>query len=118
MVAQTNISGGEKRTIEDLVLTRVLYLNAVIQGLVVGLVFGLVIFVATNWLVLKGGDPIGPHLYLLGQFFVGYRVSFVGSLIGFAYGAVLGFCGGYVVSKIYNWFAGRRKNAGRAGFSS
>ena len=25
---------------------------------------------------------VGPHLALLGQYFIGYRVSFVGSLIG------------------------------------
>jgi hypothetical protein len=68
--------------LEEVVLTRLLRLNAAVHGLVTGLVAGLGLFIATNWLVLKGGEVVGPHLALLGQFFVGYRVTFVGSLIG------------------------------------
>jgi hypothetical protein len=98
------------KELEEVVVTRLLRLNAALQGIVSGFVFGSIIFVATNWLVLKGGpigpegEPvIGPHLSLLSQFFVGYRVSFVGSLIGFVYGAICGFCIGYLVASIYNW---------------
>jgi len=82
---------------------RVIELEAVVGGIVAGLMTGLVVFVATNWLVLKGGDVVGPHLALLGQFFIGYRVSFLGSFVGFAYGFVFGFGGGYLVSIVYNW---------------
>jgi len=99
----------EEKALEDLVLTRVLRLNATIQGVVAGLVVGFGIFVATNWLVLKGGNPVGPHLALLGQFFIGYEVTFVGSLIGFAYGFATGFLGGYATAKIYNYFAREEK---------
>src|SRR5918992_5879444 len=88
--------------LQDAVLVQLLYLNAKVQGVVLGLFFGLAIFVATNWLVLKGGEVIGPHLALLGQFFIGYDVSFVGSLIGFAYGFVYGFIFGYFVAWMYN----------------
>ena len=83
-------------------LGHVLWLNARALGLVVGLLSGIVIFVATNWLVIKGGDPVGPHLALLSQYFIGYRVSFVGSLIGFAYAFVLGGLGGLLVGWTYN----------------
>jgi len=62
---------GPERKLEDVVLTRVLRLNATIQELVMGLMLGLAIFVATNWLVLKGGPVVGPHLSLLSQFFLG-----------------------------------------------
>lgn len=106
----------EEKKIEEVVLTRLLYLNAKVQGVVFGLVTGLGIFLATNWLVLKGGhigpagEPvIGPHLALLGHFFIGYRVTFVGSLIGFAYGFAGGFIIGYLVAKIYNRLAGQRE---------
>jgi hypothetical protein len=102
------------RALEELVLTRVIRLNAVVQGLVTGLLAGLAIFVATNWLILKGGPVVGPHLALLGQFFIGYRVTFVGSLIGFAYGFFLGFAIGYGVARIYNWLVdvrARRRHA-------
>ena len=46
--------------LEDVVRTRLLRLNATVQALVVGIVAGLIIFVATNWLVLQGGH-IGPE---------------------------------------------------------
>jgi hypothetical protein len=91
-----------EKAVEQVVLTRLLRLNATVQGVVTGIVAGLGIFVATNWLVLKGGDVVGPHLGLLGQFFIGYKVSFVGSLIGFAYAFVTGFVIGYFIARIYN----------------
>jgi hypothetical protein len=100
----------EQPSIEQIVLTRLVRLNASIQGIVTGLIVGLFVFLATNWLILKGGDIVGPHLSLLGQFFLGYRVSFVGSLIGFAYGFVVGFICGYGVARMYNWIVGLREH--------
>ncbi len=103
-----------EKALEEVVLTRLLRLNATIQGIVTGFMVGLAIFIATNWLVLKGGEVVGPHLSLLAQFFIGYRVTFGGSLIGFAYGFVGGFLGGYCIARMYNWIAGlleeRRRN--------
>ena len=98
------------KALENVVLTRVMRLNANINGLVAGIMVGLGIFVATNWLVLKGGDVVGPHLGLLGHFFIGYEVSFAGSLIGFGYGFATGFSVGYLVARIYNWVADVREN--------
>jgi hypothetical protein len=98
----------DKNALEQLVLIRTMRLNAKIQGLVTGLLGGLAIFMATNWLLLKGGQVVGPHLALLGQFFIGYRVTFVGSLVGFAYGFVCGFALGYCVSRAYNWIVALR----------
>jgi hypothetical protein len=92
----------DEKTLEKVVLTRLLRLNAMAQGVVTGIIAGLGVFIATNWLVLKGGDVVGPHLGLLGQFFIGYEVSFVGSLIGFIYAFVTGFALGYFVARIYN----------------
>jgi hypothetical protein len=99
----------DNKGLEDMVLIRMIRLDAKVHGLVIGLMLGLAIFVATNWLLLKGGEVIGPHLALLGQFFLGYRVSFVGSLIGFAYGFVSGFSIGYVVAWMYNRIADVRE---------
>jgi hypothetical protein len=50
---------------------------------------------------------------LLGQFFIGYRVTFLGSLIGFAYGFVTGSGVGYFVSIVYNWMVARRSRVPR-----
>ena len=82
--------------------TGVLRINSKVLGLALGLVFGLTIFFATNWLVMKGGDQVGPHLALLGQYFIGYRVSFFGSLIGLAYGFALGTLFGTIIGWLYN----------------
>jgi hypothetical protein len=102
------------KKLEDIVLTRLLRLNATVQGLVAGTLLGLVIFVATNWLILKASAmeneaPVGPHLALLGQYFIGYRVTFLGSLVGFVYGFAIGFLGGYLTSITYNWLVERKE---------
>jgi hypothetical protein len=93
----------QKKSLEDLIFTRTVRLNAMVQGLVTAVLVGAGLFVATNWLVLKGGEVIGPRLALLNQFFPGYEVSFLGSFVGLAYGALVGFFVGYLVAIIYNW---------------
>ena len=89
--------------LEEIIHMRVLRMNARITGLVIGLAAGVGIFIATNWLLLKGGDVVGPNLSLLGHYFIGYRVSFIGSLIGFAYAFMGGYVLGYSLARIYNW---------------
>ena len=99
-----------KRGSADIVLTRLARFNATVQGLTCGILLGGAIFLATNWLILKGGEAVGPHLGLLGQFFFGYRVTFVGSLIGLAYGFATGFITGYLAATLYNWFGMKRQS--------
>lgn len=100
---------------EDKLFTGVLWLNAKVLGLALGVICGLGIFIATNWLVIKGGDRVGPHLQLLGQYFIGYRVTFFGSLIGAGYGFAVGtLCGG-AIGWIYNRIASMRNNGNGMG---
>jgi hypothetical protein len=99
----------DEQAIEKLVLVRLMRLNAAITGVVFGLLFGLVIFLATNILLIRGGEVVGPHLALLGQFFIGYTVTFVGSCIGFLYAFFLGFAAGYLFAVIYNALASFRQ---------
>ncbi len=94
---------------------RVVRFNARLGGIAAGLVSGLALFLATNWLVLKGGRVVGPHLSLLGQFLIGYQVTFAGSLVGLGYGFVVGYVVGYSVARIYNWVAARRDRAAPLG---
>jgi hypothetical protein len=96
--------------IEPALAVQILRLEAIVQGVAWGLVAGLALFLATNFLVLKGGKVVGPHLALLRQFFIGYEVTFVGSLIGFAYAFACGFVAGYLVSLVYNRVARRKSN--------
>jgi hypothetical protein len=102
------VDGKEK--LDAALSVRVVRLEAVVQGVAWGLVAGLGLFLATNWLVLKGGRVVGPHLSLLRQFFVGYEVTFVGSLIGFVYAFACGFVAGYLVSIVYNRVTRRRSH--------
>jgi hypothetical protein len=84
-----------------------LALSAQAWGISVGLLFGGGLFLATNFLVIKGGPQMGRHLALLSQFFPGYSVSFVGSLIGFIYAFVLGWAVGRIIGGVYNKLAFR-----------
>jgi hypothetical protein len=90
----------------------VIRLNEWITGITTGVVAALVLFCATNYLVLKGGEVVGPHLALLGQVFIGYKVTFIGSLIGAAYTFVTGTLVGYGAAKVYNLIAGMSRSAG------
>jgi hypothetical protein len=91
---------------------RIVRLEALVQGVVVGTLGGLAIVVMTIWLRLKGGPVVGPHLKLLGQFFIGYDVTFRGSLIGFVWGFATGFVVGYAVSTLYNLIVAWRVRRG------
>ena len=97
---------------ETAIRIRARRLSALASGLVAGILGGAGLFLATLWLVLKGGNPVGPHLALLGQFFVGYRVTPLGSLVGLAYGSVTGFALFFCGAALYNWIAERREGGG------
>lgn len=77
-------------------------LNARAWGLSVGLVLGLGLLIATNVLIIKGGENVGAHLGLLANYFPGYRVTFLGSIIGFIYAFVLGYGLGRLIATVYD----------------
>lgn len=83
-------------------------LNARAWGIALGLLLGGGLFLATNVLVLKGGPNVGEHLQLLSVFFPGYRVTFLGSFVGFVYLFVVGYGIGRVVGSVYNWLVAGR----------
>jgi hypothetical protein len=87
---------------DEELLHAVLRLNGTLLGLVFGIVLALAIFVATAWLTIKGGPNPGRHLSLLGQFFWGYSVTWLGSVVGAFYGLVVGFAAGWIVAWVYN----------------
>jgi hypothetical protein len=87
---------------DELIVQSLAKLDGTALGVAIGLLSGLVVFIATNLLIFKGGDEIGPNLALLGQFFIGYEVSFSGSLIGFVYGLISGFVLGWLIAAIRN----------------
>ncbi len=101
---------GNRKAEEDKLFSGVLWLNTKVIGLALGIIFGLLIFIATNWLVIKGGHRVGPHLQLLSQYFIGYTVTFGGSFIGFGYGFAVGTLCGSLIGWIYNKIVMFRNN--------
>ena len=77
-------------------------LDRVALGLSMGTMAGLLVFLATIILVLKGGDVVGPKLQLLDQYFPGYSVTMSGSLLGLCYGYITGFVGGWGFAFVRN----------------
>ena len=84
-------------------------LRASVMAVVMGLTAGTGLFVATVWLVVRGGPVVGPTLGLLGQYFPGYSVTWPGAFLGFFYAAVLGGAVGWSVAFIYNSVVDRRE---------
>jgi len=95
---------GPEREVESYLLR----LNGRAWGVACGLLFGLGLFAATNFLLIVGGPNVGQHLNLLSVYFPGYAVTFVGSLIGFVYAFVVGYATGRIVSGVYNLAARTR----------
>jgi hypothetical protein len=95
---------GPEREVESYLLR----LNGRAWGVACGLLFGLGLFAATNFLLIVGGPNVGQHLNLLSVYFPGYAVTFVGSLIGFVYAFVVGYATGRIVSGVYNFAARTR----------
>ncbi|MCH7678682.1 hypothetical protein IID10_04860 [candidate division KSB1 bacterium] len=77
-------------------------IHATILALIFALVCGVGLFGMTIWLLIKGCENIGPHLELLGQYFIGYSVTWTGSVIGLFYGTVFGGICGWLIGMIYN----------------
>lgn len=77
-------------------------LRASIMAIVFGLTCGTALFVATVWLVIKGGPVVGPHLGLLGNYLPGYTVTWGGAFIGFLEASLGGALVGYAIAFVYN----------------
>ena len=80
----------------------VVRIQAGVLAIVCGVLAGTLLFLMTVWLLIKGGPHVGTHLQLLGQYFIGYSVTWTGSLVGFFYGALTGGIIGWAVGTIYN----------------
>lgn len=84
-----------------------LRLNARAWGISMGLLLGSGLFLATMFLVIRGGSNVGQRLGLLRIFFPGYSVTLVGAFVGFIYAFVLGYGLGRIIGSVYNRLAFR-----------
>jgi hypothetical protein len=76
-------------------------------GMAFGITLGGLVFLVTAVQVLVRPDPEFP-LYLLGEYFYGYTVSWEGAFLGLGWGFVTGFVAG--------WFLAFARNFGLAAF--
>ncbi len=99
---------------EELALERAIArLRAGVMAAVFGLTAGTGLWLATVWLVIRGGLEVGKHLGLLRHYFPGYSVTWGGAFVGFFYGAVVGAAAGFLLAWVYNRLADWRRG-GRA----
>ena len=77
-------------------------LDKVALGLAAGLLWGLCLFICTVWVMYAGG---GEHFSMLGRFYLGYSVSWVGAFVGLIYGFIDGFICGWLFGWLYNRFS-------------
>jgi len=71
-------------------------------GLTAGILWGVAIFIATNFLLFKGSG--GTVICGLGNIYLGYSFSFMGSLFGLIWGFINGFIAGWLFAFFYNLF--------------
>jgi hypothetical protein len=96
--AKDALTDQEQRAIEQALVR----LNGHAWGVALGLLAGLAIFVATAFLLLRGGPHVGPHLALLSVYLPGYQVTWTGAVIGLFYGLLLGYASGWAIGALYN----------------
>lgn len=77
-------------------------LNKTALGLASGILWGAAVFLATLWVMFRGG---GEHLVLLSKFYIGYGVNVGGAIVGLIYGFIDGFLCGWILAWLYNRFA-------------
>jgi hypothetical protein len=82
-------------------------LNARAWGISTGLLLGGGLFLATIFLVIRGGPMVGQHLSMLRVFFPGYSVTWLGAFVGFIYAFVVGYGLGRIIGSVYNRLAFR-----------
>jgi protoporphyrinogen oxidase len=92
----------EREAVEEAFAQAFPKIDRVALGLSLGTVGGLALFLATVWLVLKGGPVVGPNLQLLGQYLPGYTVTVPGGVLGLLYAFGIGFVGGWVIAFLRN----------------
>ena len=69
-----------------------------------GSISGLIVFLATIFLTLKGGEISSSNLQLLSQYFFGYTATIKGAFIGMAYSFSWGFLFGWLFAYLRNLF--------------
>jgi hypothetical protein len=79
------------------VLKAAIRVNTIIMAVTFGLLGGVLLWLSTAVLLLRGGHYVGLHLSLLSVFFPGYSVTWVGAWVGLLWGFVFGAVSGTIL---------------------
>ncbi len=71
-------------------------------GMALGTIWGVSIFLVTMWAVVRGH---GETLTLLGGYYLGYSVTYVGAVMGLIWGFIHCFIAGVLTALLYNMFS-------------
>ncbi len=97
----------EERALIEVAVAR---MRAGILAIVFAMVSGTGLFVATAWLLIKGGENVGATLGLLGNYLPGYAVTWPGAVLGLVYGGIVGGATRWLLARIYNRLARGRSS--------
>ena len=80
-------------------------MNARAFGFSAGVIWGLALLITTLISVWSGRSYGRYFLYSIASIYPGYSITSGGALLGLCYGFVDGFAAGWLVAKLYNFFA-------------
>jgi protoporphyrinogen oxidase len=92
--------------LETLLRQAFAHYDPIALGVAVGTVSGLGLLVATALLLFGAGSFPGPTLSLLGNYLIGYNISWPGAILGTLEAATGGFAVGFVIAKLTNFLIG------------
>jgi protoporphyrinogen oxidase len=94
------------RTLEDVLAAAFARYDARALGAAVGLVLGAGLFLATAIAILRGSGGAGSMLALIGQYLLGYEVSWAGAGVGLVGAGLGGFLFGWLLARAINGLIG------------
>ncbi|MCC6712061.1 MAG: NAD(P)/FAD-dependent oxidoreductase [Candidatus Dadabacteria bacterium] len=103
---QPRVPESVPRPIEQAIIKAFARLDKLAFALSVGTVSGLAVFMATIFLILKGGTEAYKYVGLLNQYFAGYTISIEGAFMGFGYSFFWGFIFGWLFAYMRNFLTG------------
>jgi hypothetical protein len=94
------------RTLEEVLAAAFARYDTLALGAAVGIVLGAGVFLATAVAMLRGSGDAGRILSLIGQYLVGYEVSWAGAVIGLLGAGIGGFAFGWLLARAINGLIG------------
>jgi protoporphyrinogen oxidase len=99
-------AAARERTLEEVLAAAFARYDPLALGAAVGIVAGVGLFVATVLVLLRAPGDQGRMLGLLGQYLLGYEMSWVGAGIGLLGAGIAGFAFGWLLARMINGLIG------------